>query len=110
MNPQEAVNHAAFAKNSDSNQTGFSPIQWMTGTNPKFPGLSEATPASSNLDNSSKYMKTLKAIDSARVKAREIYCNEKLKKVRSERINPNLEMIFLISVTQCSFMTTRGKN
>jgi transposase InsO family protein len=65
MNPQESVNHAAFAKNSDSNQTGFSPIQLMTGTNTKFPGLSEATPASSNLDSSSKYMKTLKAIDSA---------------------------------------------
>ena len=94
MKPQEAINHAAFAKNSDTNQTGFSPIQLMTGQNPKFPGLSEANPASSNLESSSKYMKTLKAIDAARVKMREIDCDAKLKKVRSERINPNVEKLY----------------
>ena len=48
---QEAINQAAFAKNSDTNQTGFSPIQLMTGTNPKFPGLAEANPASSNVNS-----------------------------------------------------------
>ena len=94
MDPQEAINHAAFAKNTDTNQTGFSPIQLMTGQNPKFPGLSEANPASSNLENSNKYMKTLKAIDYARVKMREIDCDAKLKKVRSERINPNVEKFY----------------
>jgi hypothetical protein len=94
MKPQEAINHAAFAKNTDTNQTGFSPIQLMTGQNPKFPGLSESNPASSNLDSSSKYMKTLKSIDSARVKMREVDCDVKLKKVRSERINPNVERFY----------------
>ena len=91
MSPQDAINHAAFAKNSDTNQTGFSPIQLMTGQNPKFPGLDEANPASSNLNSCNKYMKTLKAMDSARVKMREIDCDVKLRKVMSERINPNVE-------------------
>ena len=79
MDFQEAVNQAAFAKNSDTNQTGFSPIQLMTGSNPKFPGLSEANPASSNVNNCNKYMRTLKNIDSARIKMREIDCSSKLK-------------------------------
>ena len=39
-------------------------------------------------------MKTLKSIDSARVKMREIDCDLKLKKVRSERINPNVERFY----------------
>ena len=66
----------------------------MTGQNPKFPGLSEANPASSNLESSNKYMKTLKAIDNARVKVREIDSDAKLKKIRSERINPNVEKFY----------------
>jgi hypothetical protein len=77
-------------KNSDTNKTGFSPIQLMTGTNPKFPGLAEVSPASSNLKSCNKYMKTLKAMDLARVQMREIDCNSKLKKVMSQRINPNV--------------------
>ena len=63
----------------------------MMGQSPQYPGLAEANPASSNLKSSSKYMKTLKNIDSARVKFREIDCNEKIKKVMGERINPNVE-------------------
>ena len=79
MTPQEAVNHASFAKNCDTNRTGFSPLQLMTGRNPSFPGLSEVNPASCNNSSSNKYMKTLKSIDEARVKMREIDCNNKLK-------------------------------
>ena len=94
MPPQDAVNHAAFAKNCDTNRTGFSPLQLMTGKNPTFPGLAEVTPASNNVDSSTKYMKTLKSMDDARVKMREIDCNEKLKKVRSEKVNPNVEKTY----------------
>ena len=57
MNQQEAINHASFAKNSEINQTRFSPLQLMMGQNPLFPGLAEACPASSNLKSSNKYMK-----------------------------------------------------
>ena len=94
MDPQEAINQASFAKNSDTNQTGFSPIQLMTGSNPSFPGLAEANPASSNLKNSNKYMKALKAMDFARVKMRELECNSKLKKVMSQNVNPNVERFY----------------
>ena len=31
MDPQEAINHAAFAKNSDVNVSGFSPLQIIMG-------------------------------------------------------------------------------
>ena len=91
---QEAINQAAFAKNTDTNQTGFSPIQLMTGTNPKFPGLAEANPASSNVKSCNKYIRTLKAMDSARTKMREIDCDSKLKKALSQRINPNVEKFY----------------
>ena len=91
MTPQDAINHAAFAKNSDTNQTGFSPIQLMTGQNPKFPGLAESNPATSNMKSCKKYMNALKTMDLARMKMREIDCNSKLKKVISQRINPNVE-------------------
>ena len=49
MLPQEAVNHAAFARNSEINKTRFSALQLMMGQTPHFPGLAEASPASSNM-------------------------------------------------------------
>ena len=50
MSPPEAVNYAAFAKNSEINNTRFSALQLMMGQHPHFPGLAEANPASSNLN------------------------------------------------------------
>ena len=91
MKPQEAINHAALAKNSEVNRSGFSSLQLVMGQNPAFPGLAEVTPASSNLNDSSKAMKALKNIDDARVKFRQFDCNEKLKKARSLKINPAVE-------------------
>ena len=64
------------------------------GQNPTFPGLGEANPSSNNLDSSSKALKVLKEIDDARVKFREADCSAKLKKVRSERINPSVERFY----------------
>ena len=86
---QEAINHAAFAKNCEINHSRFSALQLMMGQTPHFPGLAEAN--TGNIKSSSKYMKTLKNIDDARVKFREVDCNAKLKKVMTERINPNVE-------------------
>ena len=91
MDIQEAINVASFARNSETNKTGFSALQLMSGHNPHFPGLGEATPASSNMNSSSKYMRVLKAIDNARVQYRQIDCNNKLKKIVGERMNPNVE-------------------
>ena len=96
MQNQAAVNKAAFAKNSEVNKSKFTSLQLMMGQNPHFPGLEEVNPASTNLDSSSKYMKTLKKIDKARVTFREIECDDKLKKVMSQRINPNVEKTYTI--------------
>ena len=86
MDPQEAINHAAR----------FAPLQLMMGQSPQFPDLAEVSPASSSLKSSSKYMKTLKNIDAARVKFREIECDAKLKKAMSEKINPNVEKSYMV--------------
>ena len=91
LTPQEAINHAAFAKNCEVNQTRFSPLQLMSGQTPHFPGLVDVNPASLSCDSSSKFLKALKTIDSARVKFREVDCDMKLKQVMTERINPNVE-------------------
>ena len=91
MDAQTAINHASFAKNSDINVSGFSPLQIIMGQNPSFPGLAEATPASSNLDSSSKIMRALKNIDKVRVDCRKKDCDDKLKKARGQKINPCVE-------------------
>ena len=91
MDAQTAINHASFAKNSDVNVSGFSPLQIIMGQNPSFPGLAEADPGSSNLDSSSKVMKALKHLDEVRVAYRKHDCDVKLKKVRSQKINPCVE-------------------
>ena len=39
MDPQTAINNAAFAKSSDINVSGFSPLQIIMGQNPSFPGM-----------------------------------------------------------------------
>ena len=96
MDPQEAVNYAAFAKNSEVNKSRFSALQLMFGQSPHFPGLAESNPASSNLKSTSKYMRKLKNLDEIRVKFRETECDQKLKKVMSERLNPNVEKSYEI--------------
>ena len=96
MTPQEAINHASFAKNCEVNQTRFSPFQLMMGQSPQFPGLAEANPASSNIKSSNKYINALKNIDLARVKFREVDCDRKIKKAISEKINPNVEKSYNI--------------
>ena len=96
MSNQDAIDKAAFAKNSEVNSTKFTALQLMMGQNPSFPGIAEVNPTTTNLDSKSKYMKSLKKIDKARVMFREIECNEKLKKVMSQRINPNVEKSYKI--------------
>ena len=87
---------AAFAKNSEINHTRFSALQLVMGQTPHFPGLAEVNPASSNLESSSKYMKTMKKLDKARVMFRQVECDDKLKKVMGQRINPNVEKSYSI--------------
>ena len=94
MDPQKAVDKAAFCKNSEINQTGFSSLQLIMGKSPTFPGLAEAKPRSNDLDSSNKALRTLKDIDDIRVKFREADCSRKLRKIHSERINPSVEQFY----------------
>ena len=96
MPTQEAINHAAFARNSEINHSRFTALQLMMGQTPHFPGLSEANPTSSNMKSGNKYMKTLKNIDEARVMFRQVDCDDKLKKVLGQKINPNVERAYKI--------------
>ena len=88
---QKAVDLACFVKNTEINQTGFSPMQLFTGRSPTFPGLSDCSPASVDLDGgSNEYIKVLKRMDHARVEARKIDCNLRLKTALKSKINPSL--------------------
>ena len=96
MSAQEIVDKAAMAKNSEVGRSGFSPLQLVMGQNPSFPGFGQVTKASSNLDHSSKFLRALRDIDDVRVQYRKFDCDEKLKKVRSQKINPCVERSFEI--------------
>ena len=94
MDPQKAVDKAAFCKNSEINQTGFSSLQLIMGKSPTFPGLAEAKPRSNDLDSSNKALRALKDIDDVRVKFRGADCSKKLRKIQSERINHSVEQFY----------------
>ena len=94
VTPSEAIKLASIARNSEINRSGFSPLQLIMGKNPTYPGLAEVNPASSNLDSSSRAMKALKLLDEARVKFRQIDCDERIKKVLSQKVNPYVEKYY----------------
>ena len=88
---QKAVDLACFVKNTEINKSGFSPLQLLCGKSPHFPGYSDSTPGTIELDGSNEYLKVLKRIDTARVAAREIDCNQRIKIALKSQINPSLE-------------------
>ena len=64
---QKAVDLACFVKNNEITKSGFSPIQLHCGKSPYFPGYSDATPGTIELEGSNEYLRVLKRMDSARV-------------------------------------------
>ena len=93
---QKAVDLACFTKNTEINQTGYSPLQLLTGRAPSFPGLSDCSPANIDMDDSNEYMRILKRIDHARVEARKIDCCQRLKTALKSKINPSLEQSYYL--------------
>ena len=91
---QSAIDKASLVKNSEVNRLGFSAIQLVLGQNPTYPGLGEVNPTSNNLDSSSKAIRSLKDLDNMRVRFREADCSDKLKQLRSQRINPSVEKFY----------------
>ena len=88
---QKAVDTACFVKNSEINKTGFSPIQLFCGKSPSFPGYSDCTPGSIELEGSNEYLKILRRMDSARLAARQIDCDQKIKVALKSKINTACE-------------------
>ena len=88
---QKAVDLACFVKNSEVNRTGFSPLQLLCGKSPSFPGLSDCSPSAIELEGNNEYLKILRRMDQARISARQVDCNHRLKMALKSRINPSCE-------------------
>ena len=85
---QKAVDLACFVKKSEINKSGFSSIQLTCGKSPFFPGYSDCTPGSIELEGSNEYLKILRRMDQARIAARQIDCNQRIKVALKSKINP----------------------
>ena len=88
---QKAVDHACFVKNTEINKTGFSPLQLFCGKSPAFPGLSDCSPSSIDLEGSNEYMKILRRMDQVRISARQIDCDQRMKTALKAKINSSCE-------------------
>ena len=91
---QKAVDLACFVKNTEINKTGFSPLQLFCGRSPSFPGFSDCTPGSIELEGSNEYLKVLRRMDNARVTARQIDCNQRIKVALKSKINTSCEKTY----------------
>ena len=88
---QKAVDLACFAKNMEITKTGFSPLQLFCGKSSSFPGYSDATPGTVELEGSNEYLKVLRRMDTARVAARQIDCDQRIKVALKSQINKSNE-------------------
>ena len=95
MDLQKAVDLACFVKNTEINKTGFSPLQLLCGKSPSFPGFSDCTPGSIELEGNNEYLKILKRMDNARVAARKIDCDQRIKVALKSKINSSLEKSYI---------------
>ena len=84
---QEAVNHAAFVRNSTINDTGFSPFQLVYGRNPRIPGTVEGNhPLSLIADTRNETARQMIARNEAtRKKFLEKETDKRIKRAAAER-------------------------
>ena len=78
-------------KNTEINKTGFSPLQLFCGRSPTFPGLSDCTPSSIELDGNNEYLAVLRRLDNARIEARRIDCDHRMKTALKSKINTSCQ-------------------
>ena len=95
MGLQKAVDWACFVKNTEINKTGFSPLQLFTGRSPAFPGLSDCSPANIEMDGNNEYMKVLRRMDTVRIEARKINCDQRLKTALKSKINSSCQRSYI---------------
>ena len=91
---QKAVDLACFVKNTEINKTGFSPLQLFCGRSPTFPGLSDCTPSSIELDGNNEYLAVLRRLDNARIEARRIDCDHRMKTALKSKINTSCQRAY----------------
>ena len=91
---QKAVNIACFAKNTEINKTGYSPLQLFCGKSPGFPGLSDCNPSNIEMDGNNEYLKVLRRLDLARTTARQVDCNQRIKTALKSKINTSCEKTY----------------
>ena len=85
---QEALEYALMAKNSETNNKGFSNYQIVYGTNPKIPGISYSNPtALSNVFNSTDVRDHIKRIHLAREAFRTADIDERIKRALKHKIS-----------------------
>ena len=96
INLQKAVDLACFVKNTEINKTGFSPLQLFCGRSPTFPGLSDCTPSSIELEGNNQYLDVLRRLNDARVEARRIDCDQRMKIALKSKINTSCERSYNI--------------
>ena len=88
---QKALDLACFVKNTEINKTGFSPLQLFCGRSPAFPGLSDCSPTSIELEGNNEYLNVLRRLDAARTEARRIDCDQRMKIALKSKINTSCE-------------------
>ena len=91
---QKAVDRACFVKNIEVNKTGFSPLQLFCGRSPSFPGYSDCSPSSVELEGNNEYLKVLKRLDNARMYARQVDCDQRIKVALKSKIHAPLHRIY----------------
>ena len=78
---QEALEYALMAKNTETNNKGFSSYQIVFGSNPKIPGISNSNPSSLSSDFvSNDVKKHILRVSLARDAFRVADADEKIKK------------------------------
>ena len=70
-------------------------MQLVSGKSPTFPGFSDCTPSSIELEGNNEYLKILRRIDEARKCSRQVDCDQRIKIALKSRINTSVERTYL---------------
>ena len=95
MNLQKAVDLACFVKNTETNKTGVSSLQLFCGKSPSFPGIPDCTHGSIELKGNNEYLKILRRIDTVKIAARKIDCDQRIKVALKSKINSSPEKCYM---------------
>ena len=79
-----------MSRNSEINYTGLSPLLIMTGLNPSFPDpANDSLTTTNTVRNDDPYLSRFTALKVARMAAREVEAEEKVKKIMKSKAQPH---------------------